>query len=219
MQPVSSSDLNLRSTITERIASLIRHRVLDGTLRAGTPLREEDLSRELEVSRHVIREALRLLAADGLADYSSFKGARVTRVAPAAVSEIYAARQFIEQAALTGARKAPDANRLALIHGRFGSAVAEGAWTEAFDLDIEFHAFIVELAGSARLSAWHRSLFQGLRLAHLLAPPFQEEGLSASVPQHAEIALALTAGDLPRARVSLERHLAHAEKHLMLRMQ
>lgn len=217
--PSLNTDLNLRSTITERIASLIRQRVLDGTLAAGTPLREEDLSRELEVSRHVIREALRVLAADGLADYASFKGARVIRVAASDVSEIYAARQFVEQAAITGARNPPDANRLALIHGRFGAAVAQRAWTEAFDLDVEFHALIVELAGSARLSEWHRSLFQGLRLAHLVSPPFQEEGLSASVPQHAEIALALTAGDFPRARVALESHLAHAEKHLMLRMQ
>jgi len=41
--------LILRSTIAERIASLIRQRVHEGTLRAGTLLREEDLSRELDV--------------------------------------------------------------------------------------------------------------------------------------------------------------------------
>ena len=213
------SDPGLRSTITERIALVIRQRVLDGTLPAGMPLREEDLGREFQVSRHVIREALRVLATDGLADYSSFKGARVTRIGASDVSEIYAARQFIERAAITGARRAPDANRLALIHGRFGTAVAEKVWTEAFDLDVEFHALIVELAGSARLSKWHRGLFQGLRLAHLVSPSFQEEGLSASVAQHAEIALALTAGDFERARAALEAHLAHAEKHLTLRMQ
>ena len=79
---VLNDPISHRSTITERIAALIRHRVLDGTLPPGTPLREEDLAREFDVSRHVIREMLRVLAADGLADYSSFKGARVTRVAP-----------------------------------------------------------------------------------------------------------------------------------------
>lgn len=210
---------SIRSTITERIAAAIRRRVLDGTLPAGTPLREEDLGREFEVSRHVIREALRVLAADGLADYSSFKGARVTRVAPSDVNEIYKARQFIEQAAISGARTAPDANRIATVHARFGAAVAEKAWSNAFDMDIEFHALIVELAGSARLSEWHRGLFQGLRLAHLMSPAFREEGLSASVPQHAEIALALAAGDFARARIALEAHLADAQKQLTARMQ
>jgi DNA-binding GntR family transcriptional regulator len=216
---VPNDPISHRSTITERIAALIRHRVLDGTLPPGTPLREEDLAREFEVSRHVIREMLRVLAADGLADYSSFKGARVTRVAPSDVNEIYKARQFIEQAAITNARSAPDANRIGIIHGRFGAAVAEKAWSKAFDIDVEFHALIVELAGSARLSEWHRSLFQGLRLAHLVSPAFQAEGLTTSVPEHAEIALALTAGDFARARTALESHLAHAEKQLTELMQ
>jgi DNA-binding GntR family transcriptional regulator len=210
---------NLRSTITERVANLIRQRVLDGTLRAGMPLREEELGREFSVSRHVIREALRVLSADGLADYSSFKGARVIRVDAGDVNEIYRARQFIERAAIAEARSAPDSNRLGAIHARFGAAVATKSWSAAFDLDVEFHAFIVELAGSARISEWHRSLFQGLRLAHLASPAFREEGLSASVAQHAEIALALATGDFARAELALEAHLAHAEKQLMLRMQ
>lgn len=208
-----------RSTITERIAALVRQRVLDGTLRPGTPLREEDLGREFQVSRHVIREALRVLAADGLADYSSFKGARVIRIAPSDVKDIYAARQFIEQAAIAKARIGPSAGRIGAIHAQFGAAVAAKSWSRAFDIDVEFHALIVESAGSARLSEWHRSLFQSLRLAHLVSPAFQEEGLSVSVPEHAEIALALMAGDLPRARENLELHLAHAEKQLTERMQ
>jgi len=216
---VAVDPISLRSTITERISALIRNRVLDGTLLAGTPLREEDLAREFNVSRHVIREALRLIAADGLADYSSFKGVRVTRIAPSDVNEIYKARQFIEQAAITGAKKAPDATRIAAIHASFAAAVAEKAWAKAFDLDVDFHASIVELAASSRLSEWHRSLFKGLRLAHLVSPAFQEEGLSASVPQHAEIALSLAGGDFARARLALEAHLAHAEKQLMERMQ
>lgn len=209
----------LRSTITERIAALIRQRVLDGTLPAGTPLREEDLGREFEVSRHVIREALRVLAADGLADYSSFKGARVTRIGTNDVSEIYKARQFIEKAAIMEGRIPPDGNLIAQIHGQFGVAVAEKCWWKAFDLDVDFHVLIVELAGSARLSEWHRSLFQRLRLAHLVSPAFQEVGLTASVPEHAEIALALAAGDRARARDALEAHLAHAEEQLTIRMQ
>lgn len=218
MQAVSDP-INLRSTITERISALIGHRVLDGTLMPGTPLREEDLAREFSVSRHVIREALRLLAADGLADYSSFKGARVTRVASSDVNEIYKARQFIEQSAITGARKPPDAARIAAIHAAFAAAVSEKAWTKAFDLDVEFHASIVEMADSPRLSEWHRSLFKGLRLAHLVSPPFQAEGLSASVPQHSEIALSLAVGDCARARLALQTHLADAEKQLTERMQ
>jgi len=218
MQAVSDP-INVRSTITERISALIRQRVLEGMLLPGTPLREEDLAREFSVSRHVIREAFRLLAADGLADYSSFKGVRVTRVAPSDVNEIYKARQFIEQAAITGAKKAPDAPRIVATHAAFAAAVAEKAWTKAFDLDIEFHALIVALADSARLSEWHRGLFQGLRLAHLVSPAFQEEGLTASVPQHVEIALALAGGDFVRARSALEAHLADAEKQLTDRMQ
>jgi DNA-binding FadR family transcriptional regulator len=54
-----SSDLNPCWTLVERIAGLIRHRVLNSTLRAGMPNREADLSRKLNVSRHLSLEAPR----------------------------------------------------------------------------------------------------------------------------------------------------------------
>jgi len=220
-QPIrKASDLpgNFRSTITERLAALMRSRILAGELAAGVPLREEDLAREFDVSRHVIREVIRLLHSEGLADYSSFKGARVKKVTAAEVREIYQTRKFLEHAALALPATAVDEARVAEIQRSFVDAVKERAWLRAFELDVDFHGIIVGLAGSPQISAWHRRLCEGLRLAHLVCPAFQESGLPASVEEHAEIARALIAGDFRGAANALERHLDNAEKELTQKM-
>ncbi|WP_397420100.1 GntR family transcriptional regulator [Phenylobacterium sp.] len=203
--------------MTQWVSGQLREQVLSGALPAGAPLREEDLAAEFGVSRHVVREALRLLAADGLADYASYRGARVPRLSGEDVRDIYRARTFIETAALL--RGDGDlARELALIHGRFVRAVSEKAWVEAFASDVAFHGALAAAAGSDRLTAWHSDLMRSLRLAHLVAPAFQEQGLSESVAQHAEIIVALTAGDQAGAARALEDHLGTAQKLLALRV-
>lgn len=197
---------------------MIRDSILAGALKPGAPLREEELARQFDVSRHVVREVLRLLAADGLADYSSFRGSRVMHLSPEDVRQIYGARRFIELNAVRSPAGPIDGAALARVHQEFSSAVERAAWREAFDLDLAFHARIVEAANNQIIGEWHRALVQRLRLAHLIAPAFQEAGLTRSVAEHAEIALAVAAGDMTRALRALETHLVHAEQQLSTSM-
>jgi DNA-binding GntR family transcriptional regulator len=207
-----------RATIAERVAVLLRESILSGTLKSGSPLREEELARQFDVSRHVVREVLRLLAADGVADYSSFRGSRVVHLTAADVHNIYEARRFLEVNTVRSPEAAIDASALARIHQEFSQAVERKAWREAFDLDLAFHAAIVDANKNALISEWHRGLVQRLRLAHLIEPSFQEEGLSRSVSQHAQVALAVAAGDRERIAHALESHLIQAEQQLSNRL-
>ena len=207
-----------RATIAERVALMLRDSILSGELKSGSPLREEELSRQFDVSRHVMREVLRLLAADGLADYSSFRGSRVVHLTTEDVQGIFGARRFVELNSVKSAAATIDSSALARIHQEFSRAVERHAWREAFDLDVTFHTIIVAANQNKLITEWHRGLIQRLRLAHLIAPAFQEEGLTTSVSEHAEIVLAAAAGDSAKIRQALETHLLHAEQQLRQRM-
>ncbi len=207
-----------KNTEPERIATELRDKILAGEIPPATPLREELLSKQYDVSRHVIRESLRSLAAEGFADYSAFKGARVTFVSAEEVKDIYDTREFLENSALSLPNIQIDISNLARLHGRYVNAVKAKNWPAAFELDMEFHSAIVEVCGSKRIQELHRELFRSLRLAHLIAPEFREFGLTASVAEHAEIVVAIGASDWVRARTVLNEHLSEARKLLIDRL-
>ena len=203
-----------KSTVPARIASHIREQILDGKIAPGTPLREEALAQEHQISRHVIRETLRILAAEGIAEYSAFKGVRVPYMTVEDVHEVYQSRAFLEESVLRIPNININIKKLSKIHGEYSSAVDSQLWNEAFRLDLEFHAAIVDLGNNKRVEAWHRNLFQALALAHLICPDFREFGLTRSVSEHAEIVVALGAGDIGRAIAILQKHLSESDELL-----
>ena len=203
-----------RATITQRLARHVREAILAGAYAPGAPLREGELATRYEVSRHVIREVLRTLAADGLVDYASFRGARVPVLTEADARDIYRARRMVE-CGPEAMSVLPDRRAIAAIHRDFTAAVKAGDWTRTFELDIDFHAAIMAAAGSPRASAWLAGLLRDLRLAHLVAPSFNRQAFEASVAQHGEIVAAIEAGDAAAARAAMRRHLDAAECALL----
>lgn len=203
-----------RATITQRLAARIGELILAGTYAPGSALREGELAARYEVSRHVIREVLRTLAADGLVDYASFRGARVPVLTAADARDIYRARRMAECG--PDAMSAPlDREAIDWIHRDFSAAVKAGDWARAFELDVAFHLALMTGAGSPRASTWLAGLLRDLRLAHLAAPEFNAAAFEASVAQHGEIVAALAAGDAQAARAAMRRHLDAAEQALI----
>lgn len=203
-----------RATITQRLAVQVGERILAGAYAPGAPLRESELAARYQVSRHVIREVLRTLAADGLVDYTSFRGARVPVLSEADARDIYRARRMVECGS-EAFSVLPDRKMITGIHRQFAAAVKAADFGRAFDLDVSFHGAILAASGSPRAAAWLSGLMQALRLAHLVAPSFNEQAFVASVAQHDEIVEAIEAGDAQRAREAMRRHLDAAEQALI----
>jgi DNA-binding GntR family transcriptional regulator len=202
-----------RLTTVERLAGELRSAISAGTLTPGEPLREEELSRQYLVSRHVLRAALRALVNEGLAQYEAYKGARVVSISDADIADIYRAREIIEASGLRNVDAAA-AERLALLHSDYSAAVREAEWDRAFSLDIAFHRELASCAGSATLTAVHSNLFRRLELAHLIRDSFRGPGHIASVSEHAEIIVALAANSAEAAVAALSRHLERARMSL-----
>ncbi|MFD1981190.1 GntR family transcriptional regulator [Mesorhizobium newzealandense] len=87
-------------TVAEQVANVLREAIANGTIKAGTPLRQDELAEQFGFSRMPIRDALRQLEAEGIVSIHPTKGAHVARMDSAEISEIYALRELLESEAL-----------------------------------------------------------------------------------------------------------------------
>jgi DNA-binding GntR family transcriptional regulator len=124
---------------SQRIAGLLREAILDGDVRPGEWIRQEELGRRLGASRLPVREALRMLEAEGLIEHEANKGARVPRLDRHEVDIIYQMRERLEPLALV--ESLPhladrDLARLAEIQDEIETRFDVARF---LDLDREFH--------------------------------------------------------------------------------
>ena len=85
---------------SERIATHLRAAILNGELRPGDRIRQEEVAERLGASRLPVREALRMLEAEGLTEHAQHKGARVPKLSQHEVEVIYQMREHLEPLAL-----------------------------------------------------------------------------------------------------------------------
>src|ERR687889_1549112 len=91
---------------TQRIASHLRSAILRGVIAPGERVRQEDVAQQLGASRLPVREALQMLAAEGLVEHEPNKGARVPWLSMHEVDVMYRMREQLEPLAL--AESLPD---------------------------------------------------------------------------------------------------------------
>ena len=94
------SDSSTESAASSRIAQALRDDILSGSIAPGQRLRQEDIAERLGGSRLPVREALRILTAEGLVQIEPNKGARVPLLDPDEVVTLYRMRERLEPLAL-----------------------------------------------------------------------------------------------------------------------
>ena len=122
-----------------RVAAYLREEILHGRLRPGDRIRQEEVADRLGASRLPVREALRMLEAEGLTEHEPHKGARVPRLTRHEVEVVYRMRERLEPLALVESLPAlteVDHERLDEVQRR----IEANTDIELFlDLDREFH--------------------------------------------------------------------------------
>lgn len=124
---------------SRRVADYLREAILSGEIRPGERIRQEDVAARFGTSRLPVREALRMLEAEGLTEHEANKGARVPVLDQREVDVIYQMRERLEPLAL--AESIPhltedDFRRLEQIQERIE---ANEDVAEFLVLDREFH--------------------------------------------------------------------------------
>lgn len=197
-----------RQSTTAQVAAAIRDAILSGRIPPGTPLREAALAAELTVSRNTVREAARILEGESLVRHQMNRGIVVTEITAEDVRDIYAARSEVENAgadALTASRDPAVYAKLADLVTLIEDAFVAGNAAQVLEGDRQFHATLVAAAGSRRLSRFHASLQQEMRLALSLAEHASRQ-LGRTADDHRDLLDALHASPA-KARAQLSRHL------------
>lgn len=145
-------------------AQQIRDAVVSGKYRPGDRLIEMELTGQLRLSRHPIREALRLLAREGFVELRPNRGAVVTEIDATSILEVYEIRSVLGQLALrhllvAGPGPTPDdLQRLERLAANAVAFAAKNSQSEMARNDLEFQATIVEASGLRRGAVYFREL-------------------------------------------------------------
>lgn len=139
-------------TAQARAVVSLRTEILSGSLSPGSRLVQEDLADRLGVSRIPVREALQLLASEGLVSHVPNRGYFVTELSISDLQEVYRLRQLLEAEAIRQAVPAlSDADVAGLRH--YAAAVDEAADLEAITAaNRRFHFALFDAAGMPRLT-------------------------------------------------------------------
>ncbi|MGI5350241.1 GntR family transcriptional regulator [Streptomyces sp. CA-250714] len=151
----------------DRVADVLRTRILEGALAPGAALREVSMAGELEVSRNTLREGLRLLASEGLVVQPPNKGAWVKSFTASEVRDIYRTRRVLEVQAATESAVAGDEQFAAMEAAVVTKERAEQAqrWRAAGTASLRFHQALIAMLGSCRINEFFRTLLAQQRLA------------------------------------------------------
>ena len=204
-----------RATTAEQVAEGLRAMILSGEVEQGAALREVVLAAQVGVSRNTMREAIRVLAREGLVTHHMHRGAIVTRLTPRDVADIFRVRRALELAAIPAIPLADpeQIEDLGDAVDRLAAAVAGPDVGAVIDADLLFHERLVGLLRSERLSRFYQAIQGETRLCMSIVDRRDLEHDSL-VDEHREMLDLIRAGDLERCTAVMSQRLAESERLL-----
>jgi len=193
----------------QEVAERLRQRIFSHELSPGSWVDEQALADDYGISRTPLREALKVLASEGLVTLKPRRGCYVTEISERDLDEIFNVMALLEgQCARLTAQKATDADldRLREIHAKLEKAANDGKIDAFFDANQAFHQALQELADNRWLLHVIEDLRKVIKLSrhHSL---FSEGRLEQSLAEHRELLAALADRDVDRAELLMRAHI------------
>lgn len=191
----------------EQVAEQLRARILAHTLAPGSWIDEQALCAEYGISRTPLREALKVLASEGLVTMKLRRGAYVTEVSERDLAEVFHLLALLESDAARVAAQKATAEQMAellAIHDELENALDDRA--RFFAANERFHMRLLEIADNR----WRIQLVADLRKVMKLnrAQSLLKQGrLEASLREHRQIMAALKARNAERVQALMQHHL------------
>lgn len=210
-----------RGLLAEQLTGHLRARIVAGQIAPGQRLREQDLAREFGVSRAPLREAIRMLATEGLVTLVPYRGARVSDITMDEARQLYPVRAALEAAAARAAARrlrrdgaGALAEPLAVVEAALDGMEAGGTAGDAnrfFRNAAVFHDQLIALAGNPLLQRQYDILGAQTR-RHQAYMSRVTHSLEASLVEHRGIIAAIRAGDEDAAARLAEAHVLRIER-------
>jgi DNA-binding GntR family transcriptional regulator len=206
-RPKTSRTMPERSlTKTEAAFRTLRQGIEEGRYRPGEHLRVASLIEELDMSPTPIREALRLLQAEGLVTHNAHRGMAVAEYSPESAEEVYRLRKLLEPMATEDTARSASDEQIAGIrrlHDELREALHDDLRTDAAELNAAWHRAIWSASSSRYLQEFIARLWQAL--------PIQAIWLTGranlSFAQHERIMKAIERRDAAAAGACMREHI------------
>ena len=200
---------SIADSLHHQAAEKLRQQIFAGELAPGSFVDEAALCEQLAVSRTPLREALKVLVAEGLLRHEPRRGCFVAEITARDVDQIFPVMALLEgRAAYEATERAGPADiaALELLHQRLREHAGAGRITEYYEANYAIHEAFITLADNRWLAQVIGDLRKILRLARLqqLHAPGR---LQQSLAEHLAVFAALKAGDSAAAEDAMRTHL------------
>lgn len=200
----------------DKVYRLIKDKILEREVGPGQRLRISELAQALEVSPSLVRNALTLLAKDGLVEFFR-RGIHVRRISRKEMQDLYELRRLLEVFALQKGLSIMTDEDIAAIKRQYEEAVEErlsGGVQGCYRLDITLHQLLVDSSQNSHLIKMF-STCQALMSLVILSDFDRTHNVDQSLEEHGEIIETLLNRDLAKAIQALNTHLDKAEKRVL----
>ncbi|MFH0131243.1 GntR family transcriptional regulator [Variovorax sp. EL159] len=209
------------NSLHDEVAATLREQIFDGTLAPGSFVDEVALCERLSISRTPLREALKVLTAEGLLRHEPRRGCFVNEVTERDLDEIFPVIALLEgRCAYEAARNASDVelHELDALHERLVRHAKARRINDYYATNHIIHEAIIKLADNkwlAQVIGDLRKILKLARLQQLHAPGRLDQSLS----EHLAIFAALKARDSEGADAAMRTHMTRQREALREVMQ
>ena len=204
------------TALYQEVAERLRQRIFAHELTPGTWIDEQKLAEQYGISRTPLREALKVLASEGMVDLKPRRGCYVTEISRQDLDDLFPLIALLEgRCAADAVKRAKPAEirELKTIHERLEAAAHDGRMDAFFEANQEFHRRIQELANNRWLLSVIQDLRKVLKLSRMHSLSL-EGRLQQSLDEHRGILAALEAGDAVKAEKLMHDHLLSGREAL-----
>jgi DNA-binding GntR family transcriptional regulator len=209
MNARTPSKILVLPALYEQVAERLRTRIFAHELQPGGWIDEQALALEYGISRTPLREALKVLASEGLVVLKPRRGCYVTELSEQDIDEVFPVMALLEgRVAEEAARRITSADfaRLEAIHADLEKHAAANNADRFFEVNQRFHNALQDIAGNRYLAQLIDDARQVIKLTR--RDSLRLEGrLKQSLAEHREILEALRDKDADRARQHMHDHL------------
>jgi len=195
--------------LRDKVVGELRRRIIDGVYRPGDRLTEERLADDFGVSRNPVREAIRVLEAEGFLIAQPRRGAMVASMSVQDIEDLFDVRLSLEALAAALAAERAGATGSAALDKLLARARATKRMADLAALNTRFHATICALSGNALLTGLMESLHGRLQWVYRQSA---ETRAASSWAEHEELAAAIRAGDAETAARAARTHVLAARE-------
>lgn len=180
--------------------------ILAGDFPLGSPISEVDIGEALGLSRSPVREALKLMEAEGLVSHYPGRGTFVTDITQRDLEEIFELRIMFEIHSLRTAFRYFDEDILDKLEQDLLNLDESSDPQQYYDANHALHSSVIAYGGNSRLEKFYNMLTAQFAIVNRISSR-DPEHFGASKKKHLDIVQALKRGDLESAERCLSLHL------------